>query len=83
MNGVRYVVALVESPDPLVKPVITDRIVWAAAWGIAHNRTSLTANKSQQSETPYRLSIAFNINFGPLAPGDLDSLSMKSGDFRC
>jgi hypothetical protein len=83
MNGVRYVVALVESPDPLVKPVITDRIVWAAAWGIAHNRTSLTANKSQQSETPYRLSIAFNINFGPLAPCDLESLSMKSGDFTC
>lgn len=76
-------VALVEFPDPLVKPVITDRIVWAAAWGIAHNRTSLAANKSQQSETPYRLSIAFNINFGPLAPCDLDSLSMKSGDFRC
>jgi hypothetical protein len=83
MNGVRYVVVFVESPDPLVKPVITDRIVWAAAWGIAHNCTSLTANKSQQSETPYRHSIAFNINFGPLAPCDLDSLSMKSGDFRC
>jgi len=77
------VVAFVESLDPLVKPVITDRIVWAAPWGIAHDCTSLTANKSQQSETPYRLSIAFNINFGPLAPCDLESLSMKSGDFTC
>lgn len=76
-------VAFVESLDPLVKPVITDRIVWAAPWGIAHDCTSLTANKSQQSETPYRLSIAFNINFGPLAPCDLESLSMKSGDFTC
>lgn len=76
-------VAFVESLDPLVKPVITDRIVWAAPWGIAHDGTSLTANKSQQSETPYRLLIAFNINFGPLAPCDLDSLSMKSGDFTC
>jgi hypothetical protein len=83
MNGVRYVVAFVESPDPLVKPAIKGRMVRAAAWEIANGCTSPTRNKSKQSETPYRLSIAYAINFGPLAPRDLEWLSMKSGDFTC
>lgn len=82
MNGVSYVVALVESPDPLVKPVKMDRYL-RTVMGIAHDHVSSAATKSQQSETPYRLFIALNINFGPLAPCDLGLTSMKSGDFPC
>jgi hypothetical protein len=82
MNGVRYVVALVESLDPLVNTVEVDRKV-QAAMGIAHDCVSCIADKSQQSETPYILLIALDLNFGPLAPCDPGSRSMKSGDFTC
>jgi hypothetical protein len=83
VNGVRYVVALAESLGPLVKTVITDLAFPAATPGIAKDRASLAAGKSKYSETPYRLLIAFNINFGPLAPGDPGSPAMKSGGFTC
>jgi hypothetical protein len=82
MNGVSYVVALVESPDPPVKPVKMDGYLHTVTV-ITHDHVSSAAAESQQSETPYRLFIALDINFGPLAPCDLGLKSMKSGDFTC
>jgi len=77
------VVAFVEFPDPLVTPLSMDVWVWGFAWAIAPDSAPSVAEKSQHSEMPYRLSIAFDINFGPLALRDPGSRSMKSGDFAC
>jgi hypothetical protein len=83
MNGVRYVAALMASLDPSVTLVIMDLAVLGIGGYISRNCVSSAANKPQYSETPYRLSVAFEVNFGPLAPRDPGSLSMKSGDLTC
>ena len=75
-------VALAESLDPLVMPVKAGCKV-QAAMAIAHDCVTPIADKSTQSETPYRLSIALDINFAPLAPCEPGLRSMKSGDFTC
>jgi len=77
------VVAFVEFPDPLVNKEIADIREPSRAWAIANDCVPTAAHKSKHSETPYRLSIAFNINFGPLAPRACGSRSMKSGGLTC
>ncbi|MFJ3486069.1 hypothetical protein ACIPL1_22125 [Pseudomonas sp. NPDC090202] len=77
---------LVETLDPLVKPVMAGRRArhWIQGQGIRARANTLPfQNNSQHSETPYRLSFAIDINFGPLAPSGQRLLSMKSGDFTC
>jgi hypothetical protein len=77
------VVALAKSLDRLVNPVPRDVTVLGPESAIARDHVSSAAHKSKHSETPYRLSIAFNINFAPLAPRESGSQSMKNGDFTC
>jgi hypothetical protein len=77
------VVALVESLDPPVNPALVDVTVLSVESARARDAVSSATKKSEHSETPYRLLIAFNINFAPLALRDPGSLSMKSGDFTC
>jgi hypothetical protein len=86
MNGVRLVVAFMESPDPLVKPAIKGRNVRGAKRCDpfpVNDCAADNANDLKQSETPYILSFAFNINLIPLATRDLRSPSMNSGDYTC
>ncbi|WP_296181741.1 hypothetical protein [Pseudomonas sp. UBA1879] len=76
-------VALEALLNPFVNSALMDVSVLSAAGMLAHDHVSSAAHKSKHSETPYRLLIAFNINFAPLASRESGSLSMKSGDFTC
>jgi hypothetical protein len=78
-------VVRVKIPEPSFKPVMTGRRRRGVTQrsGLAVNGVALIANVLKQSETAYILFFALNINVIPLAPRDLRSPSMNSGDYAC
>jgi hypothetical protein len=80
------VVAFAESPDPLVKPVITGgngRSVKLRNALLVDDRVTVDVHDSKQSDPSYILFLAANINLNPLATRDLRSPSMNNGDYIC